>query len=161
MTVSNASALKLAGSNHQAAVPDPPFAGPGWRQPRSGTWVYQEAPGAAHVQAVLLDDGNWFLDLWSPQSRLLACGSAPAGEVAALAPALTANAAKWAPPPGLEASRRRLTATADAVRTHGRPVPNETRVRAATAASPARPRALPAETPAPAPATATPTRRHR
>ncbi|MFJ9841698.1 hypothetical protein ACIRYZ_14745 [Kitasatospora sp. NPDC101155] len=100
------------------------------------------------MQAVLLDDGNWFLDLWSAQSRLLARGSAPASEVAALAPALTANAARWAPPSGLEASRRRFTATAEAVRVHGRPVPDEARVRAA-------------EAPATAPAAATPARRSR
>ncbi|MFF2142211.1 hypothetical protein [Kitasatospora sp. NPDC058190] len=161
MTISNASALNRSGANPQAAVPDPPFAGPRWRQPRSGTWVYQDAPGAAHVQAVLLDDGNWFLDLWSAQSRLLACGSAPASEVAALAPALTANAARWAPPSGLDSSRRRFTATAEAVRAHGRPVPDNARVRAATAASPARPSALPTETPAPAPAAATPAHRRR
>ncbi|MGW3073942.1 hypothetical protein [Kitasatospora sp. NPDC001132] len=161
MTISNVSALNRSGFSSQAAEPDPPFAGPGWRQPRSGTWVYQDGPGPAHVQAVLLDDGNWFLDLWSAQSRLLACGSAPASEVAALAPALTANAARWEPPSGLDASRRRFTATAEAVRAHGRPVPDEARVRAATAASPARPRALPPETPATAPTAAPPARLRR
>ncbi|MFD8703579.1 hypothetical protein ACFV1W_13270 [Kitasatospora sp. NPDC059648] len=161
MTISNASALKRAQSNHQAAVPDPPFAGPGWRQPRTDTWVYQDAPRAAHVQAVLLDNGNWFLDLWSAQSRLLACGSAPAGEAAAVAPALTANAARLEPPSGLEASRRRFAATTEAVRAHGHPGPDEARVRAATAASPARPRALPTRMPATAPAAATPARRRR
>ncbi|MGW3045416.1 hypothetical protein ACWC9T_36535 [Kitasatospora sp. NPDC001159] len=113
------------------------------------------------MQAVLLDDGNWFLDLWSAQSRLLARGSAPASEVAALAPALTANAARWAPPSGLDASRRRFTATAEAVHAHGRPVPDEARVRAATAASPTRPRALATETLATAPTAAPPARRRR
>ncbi|MGW3041205.1 hypothetical protein ACWC9T_14485 [Kitasatospora sp. NPDC001159] len=161
MTISNASALKRAGFGSQVAVPDPPFTGPGWRQPRSGTWVYQDAPGAAHVQAVLLDDGNWFLDLWSAQSRLLACGSAPASEVAALAPVLTASAAWWAPPSGLDASRRRFTAAAEAVRARGRRVPDEARVRAATAASSALPRGLPAETPVTAPAATTPARPRR
>ncbi|WP_224277353.1 hypothetical protein [Streptomyces sp. LS1784] len=161
MTISNASVFKHAGSTPQLTGPETPFAGPGWRQPRSGTWVYQDAPGAAHVQAVLLDDGNWFLDLWSAQSRLLACGSAPADEVAALAPALTANAARWAPPSGLDASRRRFTATAEAVRAHARPVPDEARVRAATSSSPARPQALPAGTPATSSAASTPTRRRR
>ncbi|MET8539902.1 hypothetical protein ABZW03_04490 [Kitasatospora sp. NPDC004799] len=161
MTISNASVLKQTGSTPQLALPEPTFSGPGWRQPRSGTWVYQETPGGAHVQAVLLDDGNWFLDLWSPQSRLLASGSAPADEVAALAPALTANAARWTPPSGLDASRRRFTATAEAVRAHARPVPDEARVRAATSSSPARPQALPAGTPATPSAAAAPTRRHR
>ncbi|MFJ6382693.1 hypothetical protein ACIQI7_22165 [Kitasatospora sp. NPDC092039] len=135
-------------------MPDPPFAGPGWRRPRKDTWVYQEGQGAAHVQAVLLDDGNWFLDLWSAQSRLLARGSAPADEVASLAPALTANAARWAPPSDAECSRRRFTATAEAVRADDRPVADQARVRAATAASPSRVPGQSAQPPVPAEAVA-------
>ncbi|MFJ6381380.1 hypothetical protein ACIQI7_15475 [Kitasatospora sp. NPDC092039] len=135
-------------------MPDPPFAGHGWRHPRKDTWVYQEVHGAARVEAVLLDDGNWFLNLWSAQSRLLAEGSAPADEVAALAPALTANAARWAPSSGLECSRRRFTATAEAVRAHHHPVADEARVRAATASSPSRAPGLGAPPPVPADAVA-------
>ena len=116
--------------------PDPEFAGPSWRHARRGTWVYQDTPGGARVQAGLLDDGNWFLDLWSAQNRLLARGSAPADEVGALAPALTANATDWAPPSGVEASLRRFADTAEALRSGSRSAPGEARVRAATAFSP-------------------------
>ncbi|MCX4752452.1 hypothetical protein [Kitasatospora purpeofusca] len=126
--------------------PDPAFAGPSWRHVRRGTWVYQNAPGAARVQAGLLDNGSWSLDLWSAQNRLLAHGSATASEVSALAPVLAANAARWAPPSGREASQRRFAGTAEALRNGSRSAPDEARVHAATAASPSD--ALPGRSPA-------------
>ncbi|WP_405361924.1 hypothetical protein OG535_29145 [Kitasatospora sp. NBC_00085] len=118
-------------------VPEPSFAGPGWRHAHGNTWVYQDVPEAARVHATLLADGNWHLDLWSAQNRLLARGPAPAGAVGALAPALTANATRWAPPSGIEASQRRFTETAEAVRDRTRLTPDEARARAATVPSPA------------------------
>ncbi|WP_441245284.1 hypothetical protein [Kitasatospora sp. McL0602] len=121
----------------RSSITQPSFVGPGWRRSHGNTWVYQDLPGAARIHATLLDDGNWFLDLWSAQNRLLARGSAPADEVGALAPALTSNATRWAPPPGIEASHRRFAETVEAVRDGSRLTPDETRVRAATAASPA------------------------
>ncbi|MET8626627.1 hypothetical protein ABZW30_23190 [Kitasatospora sp. NPDC004669] len=98
------------------------------------------------MQAALLDDGDWFLELWSAQVRLLARGSAPADEVAALAPALTAKADVWEPPSSLESSRRRFTDIAQAVRAAS----DQARVRAATtsslsrAPSPSAPQPVPA-----------------
>ncbi|WP_158845500.1 hypothetical protein [Streptomyces sp. NRRL WC-3742] len=65
---------------------------------------------------------------------------------------LTANAARWTPPSGLESSRRRFTATAEAVRAHGHPGADQARVRAATVSSPSR--ALGPDAPPPVPADA-------
>ncbi len=120
-----------------ANVAEPSFAGPGWRHVHGNRWVYQDISGAARVNAALLDDGNWSLDLWSAQNRLLTRGSAPVGEVGALAPALAANATRWAPPSGIEASERRFAETTKAVRGGSQLTPDEVRVRAATAPSPA------------------------
>ncbi len=120
-----------------SSVTEPSFAGPGWRHAHGTTWVYQDAPGATRVNSALRDDGSWSMELWSAQNRLLAHGSAPVGEVGALAPALTAKATRWAPPSGIEASQLRFAETAEAVRAGRRPAPDEARIRAATAPSPA------------------------
>ncbi|MGV9266655.1 hypothetical protein ACWDRR_18585 [Kitasatospora sp. NPDC003701] len=95
-------------------IPAPEFVGPGWQPLHRTLWHYQEEPDQAHVKAYPLG-GDWYLDLWSSSGSLLAWGAAPADQVAALAPALTARAPGWA----LDRSDyawRRFTDTANALR---------------------------------------------
>ncbi|MFD9592557.1 hypothetical protein ACFWA9_07325 [Kitasatospora sp. NPDC059973] len=79
--------------HEEAAAPE--FVGPGWQSLHRTLWHYQPEPDQAHVKAFPLG-GEWYLDLWSSDGSLLAWGAAPAGEVAALAPVLTARASGWA-----------------------------------------------------------------
>ncbi|MFC9331699.1 hypothetical protein [Kitasatospora sp. NPDC057015] len=115
-------------------TPAPPFAGPGWSDERS-YWIYQPDTSDAHVKAFALGQ-DWHLDLWSERG-LLAFGSVPADEVAALAPVLADRAAVWASVRD-EYAWRRFADTAQAVRAGGAPAPDTTRVRAAAATTPAR-----------------------
>lgn len=139
--------------------PQPAFAGPGWTQ-ADGLWAYQPDDTAAHVKAYPLGE-YWYLDLWSGHGQLLAFGTVPETEVAALAPALTARAGTWSHDRS-EYAWRRFTDTAQATRTAALPSdpppappapaasrPEDTRVRAAVAASPNRPTGSPAATPGP------------
>ncbi|KND38323.1 hypothetical protein IQ63_08175 [Streptomyces acidiscabies] len=135
---------------------DPPFAGPGWSD-LGGFWTYQPSNSNAHVKAYPVGE-DWYLDLWSARGQLLAFGTGPATEVAALAPALTAQADTWAYDRS-EYAWRRFADTAQVVRsappqpdTPGpaadKATPADARVRAATAISPNRPVGLPAASPA-------------
>jgi hypothetical protein len=155
--------------------PEPAFAGPGWSQAR-GLWTYQPHDNGAHVKAYPLG-GDWYVDLWSQAGQLLAFGTVPEGEVAALAPELTARAGTWSHDRS-EYAWRRFSNTAQATRTAAAPRepspsppaaprPEDARVLAATAASPSRSAAQPAAAathpasppPAPAVASASPARR--
>ncbi|MGW2056231.1 hypothetical protein ACWCOZ_20350 [Streptomyces sp. NPDC001840] len=147
-------------------LPDPPFAGPGWSD-LGGFWAYQPDGSGAHVKAYPVGE-DWYLDLWSARGQLLAFGTIPAAEVAALAPALIAQASAWADDRS-EYAWRRFTDTAQNTRTtppgpgqdtpspaSSRAVPDDTQVRAATASSPNRPAGRPTTSPAQDPPTVRP-----
>ncbi|MGW2545033.1 hypothetical protein ACWC5I_30190 [Kitasatospora sp. NPDC001574] len=127
----------------QAPAP-PPFAGPGWSEGHS-FWVFQPDDADAHVKAFQLGQ-DWQLELWSGRGPLLAFGSVPADEVAALAPALTARAGAWASV-RTEYAWRRFADTAEEVRSADAPVPDSIRARAAAAISPSAARAGDTATP--------------
>jgi hypothetical protein len=127
------------------------FASPGWSEAR-GLWTYQPDNTGAHIKAYPLGE-HWYLDLWSQRGQLLAFGTVPEAEVAALAPALTARASTWAHDRSEYAWRRfadtaraTLTATSPPDRAPApvAPRPEDARVQAATAASPSRSAAQPA-----------------
>ncbi|AVV42941.1 hypothetical protein C6376_17495 [Streptomyces sp. P3] len=108
--------------------PAPPaFAGPGWTV-RAHMWTYQPAPDDGFVTAVRLGD-EWRIDLWSPAGPLLARGTAPENDVAALAEALVARAPTWTADRS-DYAWRRFTDTANALQHTDDTSP---RVRAATA----------------------------
>ncbi|MBE4741480.1 hypothetical protein [Streptomyces caniscabiei] len=108
--------------------PAPPvFAGPGWTV-HAHMWTYQPAPDDGFVTAVRLGD-EWRIDLWSPAGPLLASGTAPENDVAALAEALVARAPAWTADRS-DYAWRRFTDTANALRHTDDASP---RVRAATA----------------------------
>lgn len=144
--------------------PAPPFAGPGWSD-LGGFWAYQPDDSDAHVKAYPV--GDWYLDLWSGRGQLLAFGTVPTEEVAALAPALITQADTWAHDRS-EYAWRRFTDTAQATRiaprpgrdmpspSPGRTSADDTRVRAATASSPSRPTGPPTTSPAPDPSATRP-----
>ncbi|MFE7834968.1 hypothetical protein ACFU53_02495 [Streptomyces sp. NPDC057474] len=94
--------------------PAPPvFAGPGWTV-HAHMWTYQPAPDDGFVTAVRLGD-EWRIDLWSPAGPLLASGTAPENDVAALAEALVARAPAWTADRS-DYAWRRFTDTANALR---------------------------------------------
>ncbi|MGW2397067.1 hypothetical protein ACWCYY_10985 [Kitasatospora sp. NPDC001664] len=95
-------------------TPPPEFVGAGWQPLHRTLWHYQEEPDQAHVKAYPLG-GDWYLDLWSSSGSLLAWGAAPTDQVAALAPALTAQASGWAANRS-DYAWRRFTETANALR---------------------------------------------
>ncbi|MGW4692430.1 hypothetical protein ACWEO1_08635 [Kitasatospora cineracea] len=97
----------------------PEFVGPGWQPLHRTLWHYQEEPDQGHVKAFPLG-GEWYLDLWSSDGALLAWGAAPADEVAALAPALTARASSWAAD-RTDYAWRRFAETAEEVRAQAEP----------------------------------------
>ncbi|MEW2403476.1 hypothetical protein [Streptomyces sp. NPDC046862] len=139
--------------------PNPPFAGPGWVD-LGGFWAYQPESAGAHVKAYPVGE-DWYLDVWSDRGQLLAFGTVPENEIAALAPALVARADGWARNRS-EYAWRRFADTAQTTRiTSSRPGRSEPgpapggapqlgdpRVRAATTASPARPPSVAATSPA-------------
>ncbi|MDT3395330.1 hypothetical protein RKE29_01475 [Streptomyces sp. B1866] len=144
--------------------PDPPFAGPGWSD-LGGLWAYQPQDTGAHVKAYPVGD-DWYVDLYSADGILLAYGTAPATDIADLAPALTARADAWARD-RTDYAWRRFTTTAHAIHhaadhpapasgAPSPPAPGDARARAATATSPARPPGTPTTGPTPAPAAARP-----
>lgn len=156
-------------------LPQPTFAGPDWAHAHR-LWTYQPERNGAHVKAYPLGE-DWYLDLWSHAGQLLAFGTVPETEVAALAPALTARAATWSHDRS-DYAWRRFTDTAQATRTAASPPepspsapaaprPDDARVHAATVASPSRSAAQTAAAPmppakpppAPAVASASPARR--
>ncbi|MFF4520530.1 hypothetical protein [Streptomyces bluensis] len=145
----------------------PPFAGPDWAA-LGGFWAYQPDGSGAHVKAYPVGE-DWYLDLWSDGGQMLAFGTVPETEVAALAPALVARADDWARDRS-EYAWRRFANAAQATRTTSprpdrsepapaperAPQPNGSRVRAATATSPVRPPSVIATSPATALASAHP-----
>ncbi len=112
--------------------PAPEFVGPGWQPLHRTLWHYQQEPDQAHVKAYPLG-GEWYLDLWSSGGSLLAWGAAPADQVAALAPALTAQAPGWAAD-RTDYAWRRFTETAAALRTQPAPSAADAQVARASAA---------------------------
>ncbi|MEU9791911.1 hypothetical protein AB0E27_15020 [Streptomyces sparsogenes] len=93
--------------------PAPPvFAGTGWTV-HAHMWTYQPAPEDGFVTAVRLGD-EWRIGLWSPVGPLLASGTAPENDVAALAEALVARAPAWTADRS-DYAWRRFTDTADAL----------------------------------------------
>lgn len=138
-------------------APAPPFVGRGWSDARS-FWLYQPDDAGAHVKAFPLGE-DWHLDLWSGRGPLLAFGKVPAEEVAALAPALIAEAGTWERDLG-EYAWRRFANTAQAVRDGARPDPDRARVRAALATSPTRAQAGPSLSSAVPPPSARPATVH-
>ncbi|MFE2596027.1 hypothetical protein ACFXCZ_05925 [Streptomyces sp. NPDC059396] len=145
-------------------LPAPPFAEPGWSD-LGGFWAYQPDGSGAHVKAYPVGE-DWYLDLWSARGQLLAFGTVPAAEVAALAPALLTQADTWTRDRS-EYAWRRFTDTAQATRTAPRPgqdtgqvpapgVSAATRARAATASSPNRLAGSAASSPSSPPSAARP-----
>ncbi|MFE4826758.1 hypothetical protein [Streptomyces sp. NPDC056672] len=143
----------------------PPFAGPGWSD-LGGFWAYRPDDSDAHVKAYPVGE-DWYLDLWSARGQLLAFGTVPATEVAALAPALITQASAWADDRS-EYAWRRFTDTAQATRAAPQPGPDvsgpapapgasaATRARAATASSPNRRAGSAASSPSSPPSAARP-----